>query len=133
MPRLPSRPVASVLLAIYAFVVLWLVFEPIPHTAVGSVLFGERVLAAVGLGGLVPGVAIEFAWNVLMFVPMTFLGSALTSKLTWEQWTGIGLLASSAIEFAQFFVLPDRSATVVDLVSNTLGALLGAILAARLR
>lgn len=63
--------------------------------------------------------------NVLMFMPagVFFLRRGFTPTVT----IGIGLLLSSGIEFAQWF-LPGRHASPVDVLTNGLGAGLGGLL-----
>ena len=71
---------------------------------------------------------VEFALNVVAFVPVSFLGSLLWERLTWLDWTAGGFVASLLVEVVQAIALDERSATHVDVVSNTLGALVGAVL-----
>ena len=66
---------------------------------------------------------IEFAANVVMFVPLGLL------VLAWggRGWHGIlgGLALSAAIETAQLLFLPTRVADLRDIVANTAGAAIG--------
>jgi hypothetical protein len=124
---------AAWLLVAYGVVGAALVFEPYPHAADDSVDIGHELLAAIGLGGVVSWGAVEFLLNVALFVPLSFLGAVAIPRIRRLQWVGIGLLFSLTIEFTQLLVFPDRSATVWDVIANTLGALLGALLAVRLR
>ncbi|WP_374457494.1 VanZ family protein [Nocardioides sp.] len=70
---------------------------------------------------------VEFALNVVAFVPASFLGSLLWERLTWRDWTAGGFVASFLVEVVQAVVLDQRSATHADVVANTLGALVGAL------
>jgi glycopeptide antibiotics resistance protein len=80
--------------------------------------------AAVTEGGRV-----EFALNAVAFAPVSLLGTLLWPRWTWRDWTAAGFVASFLVEGFQAIFLSARSATYVDVVSNTLGALIGAFLA----
>ena len=71
----------------------------------------------------------EWGLNVLMFVPLSLLGSAFRPGWTWRDWIGVGFVASGLIELVQLVLLPNRVASFSDVVANTLGALIGALLA----
>ncbi len=72
---------------------------------------------------------VEFGLNVLAFVPVSFLGRLLWVGPTWRDWTALGFVASFSVEAFQAIALADRSATYKDVVANTTGATLGAVLA----
>ncbi|MET0885869.1 MAG: VanZ family protein [Mycetocola sp.] len=76
---------------------------------------------------------LEFSANVAMFVPLGFLVSMLLPVRVW--WLALIICpgASVAIELTQAFALSARFATVSDVVSNSIGALIGAVLAVILR
>ena len=76
-----------------------------------------------------PG-SVGFALNVVAFAPVSFLGSLLWPRPTWRDWTAYGFVASFLVEVGQALALEERTATHTDVVSNTLGALAGAVLAA---
>ncbi len=121
--------VSGALLALYAVALLFVVFQPLPHAAVGSVHLGDRVVRWLHLSGWIGPAVVEFLLNVVLFVPATFLAGFLWPRVAWEAWAGAALLGSGTIEYLQLFLLPGRSAQVRDLVSNTLGGVLGALLA----
>lgn len=76
---------------------------------------------------------LEFSANVLMFVPLGFLVSMLLPVRVW--WLALVICPglSVAIELTQGFALSARFATVSDVLSNSLGALIGALIAVILR
>jgi glycopeptide antibiotics resistance protein len=76
---------------------------------------------------------LEFTANVLMFVPLGFLVSMLLPVRVW--WLALIICPglSVAIELTQAAALSARFATVSDVVSNSTGALIGALLAVVLR
>jgi glycopeptide antibiotics resistance protein len=69
---------------------------------------------------------IEFAANIALFVPLGFLLTLLFR----HPWYGtiLSVVLSAGVEIAQI-VIPDRQPTVRDVVSNSLGAAIGALLA----
>ena len=76
---------------------------------------------------------LEFTANVLMFVPLGFLVSMLLPVRVW--WLALIICPgiSVAIELTQAFALSARFATISDVVSNSIGALIGALVAVLLR
>lgn len=126
-----NRRVAWWLLATYGVLLLAIVFEPFPHAATGSVSLGYQLVEVVGLGDVVSRGVVAFVLNIVLFVPLAFLGSVVARRTTCEQWVGLGLLSSVAIELLQS-LLPERTESVGDVTANTLGALLGALAARHL-
>ena len=122
------RKVVMVLLG--AWVTLLVVALLGPSAAGPSWLVGTLAGAgdAVGVPAVVTGQT-EFALNVVAFVPVSLLGSLLWPRPTWRDWTAYGFVASFGVEAFQAVFLSARSATHADVVSNTLGALAGAVLA----
>ena len=86
----------------------------------------SEIVGWFGHGWLTP-VRAEFACNILAVVPVTALGSALWPRPKWWAWALGGLVGATLVELIQGILLPHRSPTVVDVVANTLGALLGAV------
>lgn len=127
------RLLLRVVFAAYLVVVGFVVWSPQPTDGTGIAEAVARWLASlVGLPfGPIFGV-LEFAANVAMFVPFGVL--ALTAYRWMRVWSAAlaGLVTSGVIEGVQLF-LPTRYATVSDLVANTAGALLGALLVAAVR
>lgn len=76
---------------------------------------------------------IDFLANVGFFVPVGFLAGMLLPQRIWWLAIPAGGLLSAAIEFGQYVFLPDRYASWTDVLANTIGALLGALLARALR
>ena len=72
---------------------------------------------------------VEFAENVLIIAPVTFFASLLPPALLMVGMDGLGFLTAVFVEVFQGLFLPGRSATFSDVVANTLGALLGALVA----
>ncbi|MGY4858071.1 VanZ family protein [Cryobacterium sp. AP23] len=76
---------------------------------------------------------LEFTANVLMFVPLGFLVSMLLPVRVW--WLALIICPglSIAIELTQAYALSARFATISDVASNSIGALIGALLAVVIR
>ncbi|WP_417563747.1 VanZ family protein [Microbacterium sp.] len=103
---------------------------------------GLILLAPVSYGGIihvlaaglrsVPGIPafgdgwVEFVANIVLFVPMGFFLTLLFRHPLFG--AVIGIAASAAVEIAQI-VIPDRTPTVRDILSNSIGAAVGALLA----
>lgn len=127
----PAPRPARWLLAAYTVAVIAVVFQPRPSAAVGSVDLGYAVIVWLGLDAVVTPTMVEFAWNTVMFVPLTLLGAWGFPTLDWKRWVAVALLATAIIEGVQLLFLSGRSASLLDLASNTLGGVLGALLALR--
>ncbi len=72
----------------------------------------------------------EFLCNAAILAPVSALGSLIWSSTTWRDWTAYVFVIASTVELVQGLVLPDRTASYVDIVANTLGGLIGAALVA---
>lgn len=68
----------------------------------------------------------EFTLNIALFVPGSLAAAVAWRRVRWWEWVVVGLLVSLAIELTQYAVLVSRTAQVKDLVSNTIGAAIGA-------
>ncbi|MGX5697450.1 VanZ family protein [Agromyces soli] len=129
MPR--SVTTARVLLAPYLVAVGLIVFLPAPEA--GKVTGLVRVLADLVAAWGVPrepaAVAIEFAANIVLFVPFGLLVALAWPRLSPWLVIGAGCLTSISIELVQL-TLPTRFPTVSDVIANTTGAAIGYALVA---
>jgi hypothetical protein len=139
--RKPSRAgrfrvgVAGWLLAGYAVVVGAIVLTPSP---VDRSLRGdlERIIGELHERGLPHFIGygdVEVVSNMLMFLPIGLLLAIALPHRAWPLVIVIGPLLSAAVEGAQLLLLPARTASVLDIVANGTGALLGAALGILLR
>ena len=119
------------LLAVYGVVVILIVAWPVPvdKDAHGFILKVLRLLHERDVLMFLGYTQIEFIANVAMFVPLGLLVGVLFGRHHWGWAVGVGFAASSAIEVGQFVLLPGRYGTIDDVIANTLGALVGALLA----
>lgn len=72
---------------------------------------------------------IEAASNVVLFAPVGFVSSLAFPEKRWWQIAAFGMLVSGCIELGQLLFLHDRFASPSDIVTNTSGAVIGALLA----
>jgi glycopeptide antibiotics resistance protein len=72
---------------------------------------------------------IEASANVLLFSPVGFVGALAFPAKRWWQIGAFGLLVSGCIELGQLLFLQDRFASPSDVMTNTSGAVIGALLA----
>lgn len=73
---------------------------------------------------------VEATANLALFIPFGFVSALSFPQKRWWQITALGLLLSGFIELGQFLFLHDRFASPMDIVTNTSGAVIGAVLAA---
>jgi len=109
----------------------FIVWSPQPDAGAftGVVAIAARWLEALGLPFEPTYIVLEFLANIALFVPFGIL--ALTAFRWMRVWsaTAAGFFTSCLIEGVQLF-LPTRFSTISDLVANTAGALIGALLVA---
>ncbi len=126
---LTGRRVAASLLAAVLVVVAALVLWP-SHPDIAGVDRAARELLTPLVADGAPVIvlhagAIEFAANIVMFLPLGFLGTlALPRRLWWIAPLACFAL-SCGIETTQLLLLPGRTFAVRDIVSNTTGGLVG--------
>jgi glycopeptide antibiotics resistance protein len=115
----------------YLVALTLIAFWPIPvdrgaHGSISSVVLW---LHRHGVPAWLNYAVIEFTANIALFVPVGLLVVLLAGAHRW--WLGplFGAAISSAIEVGQLVFLPERFATVNDVIANSLGAVLGTIAA----
>lgn len=114
---------------VYVAVVAFIVFWPSSDVPSSSIRHIHGWLQDVGAPAGVTAVRVEFGLNVLLFVPLSLLGSLLKPRWTWSSWVVVGYCATVGVEMTQALLLPQRSPTMKDIVANTGGALIGAVIA----
>jgi hypothetical protein len=111
-------------LAVYAAAAAVILLAPVSYGgiihAIANVLRGIPGMPAFGDGW------VEFTANIALFVPMGFLLTLLFR----HPWYGaiLAVVVSAGVEIAQI-VIPDRQPSLRDIVSNSIGAVIGAFLA----
>jgi VanZ family protein len=108
-------------------VMLALVLAPTPSAATTPVEGVHHVLRDAGAPHWLRYEPMwEAFFNVLLFVPLGVIGAVLLPRWPWWRWLFVGLALSGAIELTQGLFLPHRHGDVVDVITNTAGAALGA-------
>jgi hypothetical protein len=123
-----SRRAAVALGAVYAALVGVIAFTGSPVDA-GAQPWLLRTLERhrIGLPGWFDYAATEFSANVVFFVPLGVFVVLLLGARRWWVGAGTGFLLSVVIEVSQSLFLPARFGSVDDVVSNTCGAVIGAL------
>lgn len=68
---------------------------------------------------------VEASANVAMFIPFGILIALALPSKTWWQLASIALVTSTCMELGQLLFLAARYASLVDVVTNTVGAVIG--------
>jgi glycopeptide antibiotics resistance protein len=125
----------AVLAVMYLVVVLVVTLWPttVDH---GLTPYIDRLLAKLwskGVPRFVDYDFIEFSANIVFFVPVGFLLALLLPfRRSWAAIPG-GALLSACVETAQGLFLPGRVSSIGDVVSNTLGSIVGCLVAVAVR
>lgn len=122
-----QHPLLTTATVVYLGVVGWITLGPQPMAQEG-VFF--RILGWLQVYGWFTWVTyngVEFAANVLMFLPIGVFFLLLLGRR--QSWLAaiVGAALSAAIEFVQLF-LPERVSDPRDLAANSAGAVLGVII-----
>jgi glycopeptide antibiotics resistance protein len=72
---------------------------------------------------------VEAAANVVLFIPLGLVASLAFTEKRWWQIGAFGLIVSGCMELGQLLFLHNRFASPQDIVTNTGGAVIGALLA----
>ncbi|MDQ0000844.1 VanZ family protein [Pseudarthrobacter sulfonivorans] len=75
---------------------------------------------------------VEASANVGLFIPLGAVAVLAFADKHWWQVGALGLIISGCMELGQILFLHNRFASPLDLVTNTAGAVIGALLAASL-
>jgi glycopeptide antibiotics resistance protein len=129
-PRRSRLPWLAVLAVIAVIVVVALLVWP--TTVDGSlVALVEAIYSRFGTGAWSETIQLaRFLANVVLFVPLALIVGLATRR--W--WLGfvIGVVTSAGSELVQR-ALPGRDASLEDLIANSLGAAIGALIALAVR
>jgi glycopeptide antibiotics resistance protein len=72
---------------------------------------------------------VEASANVALFIPVGVVSSLAFPSWLWRKTGAFGLLISCCMELGQLLFLHDRFPSLLDLMTNTSGAVIGALLA----
>jgi glycopeptide antibiotics resistance protein len=128
------RRAARSLVLAYVVGLAVLVFAPSMGPPERSIYYAQRLLETLHAPSIISRESVvQFELNVLLFVPLVMLVSLSARRRPVWWWIVIFAAASVSIEMVQWVGLPGRDASVLDVIANTLGAALGATLAASVR
>ncbi|WP_427133174.1 VanZ family protein [Pseudarthrobacter sp. S9] len=112
---------------ILGVVALWP--SPVDRPVAGLLRKALRKLHLWGIPDWVDYGRVEVASNVLLFVPLGALVAWILGMRYWWVGTAAGIVLSGLIELAQLLFLPARFPSLADVAANSLGAMLGGLLA----
>lgn len=122
------RAVLGTLLALSTIGLLAIVLLPVGHQLGLIVSWFYRMGTRFGIPHRFGPRWYEFGLNVVLFLLPLFLAALLWPSAKPSLWGALGFFASLCIEGIQFLFLP-RSPDITDIVANTAGAWIGAVLA----
>lgn len=127
---LASPRAGRVLLAVVFLAVVLIVFAPGPPAADSQRWLAHwlETVHRTWMPRWVTFDLIEFVSNVVMFVPLGFLGVVAAPRL--RKWVVPAcVLFSGLIELFQYLLLPARQGSWADIAANSLGAVIGMLAA----
>ena len=124
---------ARPLLLAYALLLVVILLSPTSDVQSSLVHTVSDVLRTFLPGHLVRGSRTEVALNAVIIAPLSLLGTLTFPRTRWQDWTAYGFVGACSVELIQGLLLPHRQASFSDIVANTAGAALGALLARRVR
>lgn len=113
--------------ALVALIVLWPV--PVDRSLRGAIAVFLDALHEAGVPSWFGYAQLEFTANIIMFVPLGFFMCLLLPRGRALLCAMLVPAASLAAETAQLLFLPARYASLLDVVANSVGGWLGALLA----
>lgn len=109
-----------------AFIAFWP--SPVDQPVQGQLASVLQFLHRHGISAWFNYRFVEAAANVALFVPLGTVSSLAFPRKQWWQIGALGLLISGFMELGQLLFLHNRFASPIDLVTNALGAVMGALL-----
>jgi len=119
-----TRRLAGIALALYGAVAAVIVFTPVSYAQLVQAI-ARSISRATGWDFYGSG-WIEFVANIALFVPLGLLLALVLRRA----WLGalVAVIISITVELAQS-IIPNREPAVRDVISNAIGAAIGAFLA----
>src|SRR5213078_894016 len=118
---------AGVPLLVYVLVLAVVLFSPTSHVQAALVNDLVRAFRAVLPDSWATFTRVEVLMNAVIIAPLSLLGSRVWPRLRWQDWTAYAFVGASCVELVQGLLLPGRQASFSDIVANTIGAMLGAL------
>jgi glycopeptide antibiotics resistance protein len=116
------------LLVPLALIALWP--SPVDAPVQGQLARILKFLHAHGIPRWVNYKFVEASANVLLFLPLGAVGWLAFPQIGWWRIGILALITSGCIELSQLLFLNNRFASPLDVVTNTGGAVIGALLVA---
>lgn len=127
-PPLLTPRNARRLFAVYAVLMCAVLLQPQPTVAAGGVGWLDDLLQHLGAPATLTATGrVEALVNTVLFIPPSALALLVFPRLRWSDVVVAGFVGSLAVELIQGLILSDRSAQAIDVVANTSGALIGAL------
>jgi glycopeptide antibiotics resistance protein len=125
-----KHPILSVLTLGYLGLVGWITLGPQPLDTHGDAWLWSllRFFGRHDATSWLTYQRVEFLANVAMFVPVGMFFLLLLGRRLWFVSVLLGVALTTLIEFAQLFI-PGRVSDVSDIVANSLGSLVGVLVA----
>jgi len=125
------HPLLSALTGVYLGGLAWITLTPIPfeNKRENVISWSLDRIHEVEMLRWVTFDGLDFVAKMLIFVPFGLLLVLIFSRRRWVFVVFLGLITSCWIELAQNIWIPSRSADGQDVLANTAGALLGAMIA----
>ncbi|MFC8038915.1 VanZ family protein [Paenarthrobacter sp. NPDC057355] len=120
---LPWRRVLTVYVGVLALVGFWP--TPVDKSLHGILEAVLKYLHTHGAPGWFNYHLIETSANVAMFIPFGILIAMALPAKAWWQLASLGLMTSTCMELGQLLFLAARFASLMDVVTNTLGTVIG--------
>ncbi|GAA3400878.1 VanZ family protein [Pseudarthrobacter polychromogenes] len=121
------RMVLIAMLVPLAFIAFWP--SPVDQPVQGQLAAVLKFLHRHGIPTWFNYKFVEASANVALFIPVGAVSSLAFPSWPWWKIGAFGLLISGCMELGQLLFLHDRFPSPVDLVTNTSGAVIGALLA----
>lgn len=121
------RAVLLAMLVPLALIAFWP--SPVDQPVQGQLARLLEFLHAHGMPAWFNYKFVEASANIVLFLPVGFVGSLAFPGKRWWQVGILGLIISGCMELGQFLYLHNRLASSSDLMTNTFGAVTGALLA----
>lgn len=115
------------MLLILAFIAYWP--TPVDQPVSGLLADILNLLHRHGVPSWINYKFVEASANVALFIPLGFVTALAFPRKRWWQVGAFGLLISGCMELGQLLFLHNRFASPLDLMTNTSGAVIGALLA----
>jgi VanZ family protein len=127
-------PYAKPALVVYGFLLAVALLAPTSSVQAGLVSDLVAVLGHLSPAhGLITFDRMEKVMNAVIIMPVSFLATLVFPRLRWQDCLAYAFIGSGGVELVQLLVLPGRQASFSDIVANTVGGLLGALVAVLVR